>query len=141
MSIFKTTPKKLLIFIVEDDLIYSNTLEQFLTSEFPDTTEIKTFPVGELCLRSLHLNPDFVILDHSLNSKYYDALEGFDVLKEIKKVNPETNVLLLSSQQDIDIVLRTIKEFKSDYVQKDDGAFEDIKEIISKTITNKSVVE
>jgi len=123
----KKSPK--LIFIVEDNAMYAKSLEIFLKSKF-EGIEVKIFPVGELCIDNLHLDPDYIIMDYFLNSKYFDAEDGLSVLKEIKTKNPKSKVIILSSQQDVKVAL-AVKDTGSMYVIKNDEAFENIQNIIS----------
>lgn len=118
-----------LIFIVEDNAMYAKSLEIFLKSKF-EGVEVKTFPVGELCIDNLHLNPDYIIMDYFLNSKYFDAEDGLSILKEIKAKNPKPKIIILSSQQDVKVAL-AVKDAGSMYVIKNDEAFENIQSVIS----------
>ena len=135
LNFFTSNPKKTLIFIVEDDIEYSSALEQYLLQKFPEKTDVKSFPTGELCLLNLHLNPDFIILDDVLNSVYPNAQEGFDILQQIKIKHPDTTILLLSSQKNIHVAFRTMKEFESIYIYKDEAAFENIKNSIDESLS------
>lgn len=129
-NLFKKQKQLKLIFIVEDNELYAKTLELFLKEKFPDT-EIKYFPVGELCTDQLHLNPDVIIMDYFLNSKYYDALDGLEIIRLIKSKKPGTNIILLSQQEKADVILNAVKEIgKDNYILKDKNAFQNIELII-----------
>jgi two-component system OmpR family response regulator len=123
----KKSPK--LIFVVEDNPVYAKSLEFFLKSKF-DGVDVKTFPVGELCVDNLHLKPDFIIMDYFLNSKYFDAEDGLSILKAIKAKDPNAKTIVLSSQQDVKVAL-SVKDAGSMYLIKNDDAFENILSLIS----------
>lgn len=118
-----------LIFIVEDNVMYSKSLEFFLKSKF-EGVEIKTFPVGELCIDNLHLKPDYIIMDYFLNTKYFDAEDGLTILKEIKAKDTKVRVIVLSAQQDVKVAL-AVKDLGSMYLMKNDEAFENIKNLMA----------
>ena len=91
---------------------------------------MKIFPVGETCLDELHWNPDLIIIDYFLNSKYHDAQTGLETIKEIRTKKAEVNIIVLSAQNDIGVMLETVKTYQCSYVNKDVLAFEKIEEIL-----------
>ena len=119
-----------IIFIVEDNPVYAKTLEKFIQSSFADIKEIKTFPVGETCLLELHRNPDIIMMDYILDTKYFDAATGLEIIKQIRSQKPEINIILLSLQNDIEVVNEAIKKYNCRYVRKDEDTFYRIEEII-----------
>jgi DNA-binding NarL/FixJ family response regulator len=119
-----------IVFIVEDNPAYAKTLELFIKSAFHDIKEVKIFPVGETCVMELPKNPDVIIIDYFLDSKYDDAATGLEIIKEIRSQKPEMNIIVLSSQQDIDVVIESVKTYKCSYVKKDEHAFARVEEII-----------
>ena len=88
------------IFIVDDEPLLSEMLADYLKDQYSGFN-IQSFPTGEACLQSLHLQPNIVVLDYYLNSKEKDAANGIDILKEIKEAKPETEVVMISSQDKI----------------------------------------
>ena len=125
------TTKSGIIFIVEDNPAYANTLELFIKSTFPSVKEVKVFPVGETCLLELNKNPDLIIIDYFLDTKYYDAESGLEIIRKIRIQKPEMNIVVLSSQKDIDVALESVKKYYCSYVQKDEQACARIEEIIN----------
>ncbi|WP_343605311.1 response regulator [Fluviicola sp.] len=129
-NLFKTkTQSTGIVFIVEDNKTYAETLKTFLYAEVPAVKEVKVFPVGETCLLEIHRNPDLIIMDYFLDSKYYDAETGLEIIRQIRAEKPELNIVLLSSQQEIDVVLQATKEYKCTYLKKDREAFDKVSEI------------
>ncbi len=131
-KLFKSKSAKTgIIFIVEDNPAYANTLKIFIQSTFPVVKEVKIFPVGETCLLELNKNPDLVIIDYFLDSKYYDAETGLEIIKKIRIQKPEINIIVLSSQKDIDVALESVKNYHCSYVKKDEQAFARVEEILN----------
>lgn len=136
-KLFKSKLQKSgIVFIVEDNPVYAKTLEMFLQSSFSEIKEIKTFPVGETCLLELHRNPDFIMMDYILDTKYFDAATGLEIIKQIRAQTPEINIILFSMQNDIEVVHEAIKKYNCSYVSKDEQTFDRIEEIIKEIYTH-----
>ena len=119
-NLFKSSATKSgIVFIVEDNPVYAKILAESLKANFPQIKEVKKFPVGETCLEELHKNPDLIIIDHFLDSQYFDAETGLKIVGQIRKEKEKMNIIFLSSQQDVDIVKAAINKYHCSYVQKD----------------------
>ena len=60
-------------------------LRQYLQNRFGFGLRISTFNDGESCLKQVDNHTNVVILDY-----YMEGINGLDVLKRIKKINPKT---------------------------------------------------
>ncbi|MFM1744416.1 MAG: hypothetical protein RLZZ630_353, partial [Bacteroidota bacterium] len=67
--------------------------------------------------------PSIVFLDYNLDSKVRQAMDGIDVLKEIKELDPQIEVVMISGQDKIDVAVNSIKYGAFDYIVKGEGAF------------------
>lgn len=105
--------KNFKIFIAEDDVWYSELLKHHLESN-PDY-EIKTFQSGEELLDALYEKPDVITLDYSLPD-----MNGKKLLSYIKKESPDTEVVVISGQEDISTAVDLLKDGAYDYLVKDD---------------------
>ncbi len=112
---------KILLFLVDDDALFLKSLE----IEFGDNTEsvIQTYATGELCLENISQNPDVVILDYHLNSVDKNAINGLETLDRIKKANQSIPVVILSSQDKIEVAVNCMKHQAFDYIVKSETAF------------------
>jgi DNA-binding NarL/FixJ family response regulator len=119
------------IFIVEDNEVYAKLLKSFIYTRFPNVNEIKIFRIGEMCLTELHSNPDIVLIDYFLNAKYEEAQNGLEIIKRIKHLKPNTNIIVLSNQTNISVILEAIRQYDCFYVQKDEGAFNKVEQFIN----------
>jgi len=120
--------QKIKLFLVDDDAVYLKSLEiEFL--ELGDF-QIETYPTGELCIENLSHNPDVIILDYELSGIDKKAMNGIDVLDKIKAFNPETPVVMLSSQDKIEVAINCMHHKAFDYVVKSETAFLRLKKII-----------
>ncbi len=113
------------IFVVEDDEWYNRLLVHNLSLN-PDY-EIESFTTGKDCLSNLNKNPDVITLDYQLPD-----MQGLEVLKRIKAENEEIQVILISEQDEIDVVVELLKYGAYDYIVK----LKDIRERLLNTIQN-----
>jgi DNA-binding NtrC family response regulator len=113
--------KKNLIFLVDDDELFLKDLEL----EFSENTksDIRSFGTGEECMANIFLNPDIVILDYHLNSIKKDAIDGLETLDRIKAANIQIPVIMLSSQDKIEVAVNCMKHQAFDYIVKSETAF------------------
>lgn len=119
-------PKR--IFIVDDDLMLSEALSDYLTREVPH--QISLFPTGEECLKHIEEQPDVLVLDYYLNTIEKNAANGMEILKTIKQNYPKINIIMLSSQEAYSIAVKTIQKGAEQYVIKDKDAFQKITALI-----------
>ncbi|MGZ3862293.1 MAG: response regulator [Bacteroidia bacterium] len=99
------------IFIVDDNEIYSMMLDYILSKE--STYKFSSFKSGEECVRNLYQNPDVVVLDYTM-----PGMNGYDVLREIKKYNPDIHVIILTGQYDAKLAAKLLKSGADDYILK-----------------------
>jgi DNA-binding NtrC family response regulator len=108
------------IFIVDDDPNQANMLKEFISnSEY----NIQTFTSGEDCIKNLGSNPDIIFLDYHFDLLGPNAMNGIDILKEIKSRNPKVDVVMISSQDKIEVAMNTMKFGAFDYIVKGETAF------------------
>jgi two-component system OmpR family response regulator len=86
--------------------------------------------VGETCLTEIDRNPDIIIIDYFLDSKYFDAETGLEIVKKIRMQKPDMNIVVVSSQNDLNVVQEAISVHHCSYINKDEKAFSKIEEII-----------
>jgi len=113
------------IFVVEDDEWYNRLLVHTLSLN-PDY-EIQSFTTGKDCLDNLHQEPDIITLDYRLPDT-----KGLEVLKQIKEINEDIQIILISEQIDIDVVVTLLQHGAYDYIVKS----KDIRERLLNTVNN-----
>ncbi len=120
---------KIKIFLVDDDALFL----KFLEIEFMEHADfsIETYPTGELCLANLSHNPDVVILDYHLDGIDKTAINGIETLDKIKTFNPDITVIMLSSQDKIEVAIECMHHQAFDYVVKSETAFVRLRKIIT----------
>lgn len=119
------TERPVKIFVVEDNEWY-NKLLVYTLSLNPDY-EVRSFFNARDFLNCLNESPDIVTLDYRLPD-----LSGLEVLRRIRQENDDMQVILISEQEDINLVVTLLKMGAYDYITKSD----DIKERLLNTIQN-----
>jgi len=133
----KSANSRIKLFLVDDDALYLKSLEiDFLQqADF----EIETFATGELCIANLSHNPDVVILDYHLDGLDKTAMNGIDTLDKIKAFNPNIPVVMLSSQDKIDVAIDCMHHKAADYVVKSETALLRLQKIITTIFQFKKI--
>ncbi|MBE0424439.1 MAG: response regulator [Lutibacter sp.] len=128
---------KIKLFLVDDDAVYLKLMEiEFLQhGDF----DIETYPTGEMCLENLSHNPDIIILDFYLDGVDKNAMNGIETLDKIKAANPNIPVVMLSSQDKIDIAISCMHHGAFDYVVKSETAFVRLQKIITAIFELKKI--
>ncbi len=111
--------------VIEDDRVFNKLIEHTLKLN-PDY-EVRSFFNGKDFIKNLGDNPDVVTLDLGLPD-----FTGNEILKRIKRFNPEIDVIVISGQDDISTAVQLLKEGAYDYITKD----ENIKERLLHSIQN-----
>lgn len=120
---------KIKLFLVDDDAVFLKSLEiEFL--EHADFI-IETYATGELCIKNLSHNPDVIILDYQLDGIDKTAMNGLQTLDKIKAFNQDIPVVMLSSQDKIDVAINCMHHRAFDYVVKSETAFMRLQKIIT----------
>jgi len=124
-----TDNNKIRLFLVDDDAVYL----KLLAIDFLQHADfsVETFATGELCIENLSHQPDVIILDYHLDGIEKNAMNGIETLDKIKLFNPDIPVVMLSSQDKIDVAINCMHHLAYDYVVKSETAFIRLKKIIS----------
>lgn len=111
------------IIIVDDDPFYSSLLEQLSApfSNFP----ITLISNGADCIKALSLEPDLILLDYSM-----EGMNGIEVLRHIKRNYPDIEVVFVSSQEEVNVAVNSLKLGASDYLIKNDDVAANLEEIL-----------
>jgi two-component system, OmpR family, response regulator len=131
------TNQQVKLFLVDDDALFLKSLE----IEFMQHADfsIETFASGELCVAQLSHNPDVIILDYHLDGIDKTAMNGMQTLDKIKGERPEIPVVILSSQDEIDVAINCMHHKAYDYVVKSETAFVRLQRNISTIIHHKKL--
>jgi len=122
------------IFIVDDDLFTLALYQQQLTNlGYQDITVHEN---GASCLNDLVLQPDVIFLDHGM-----DGMNGVEVLKKIKRFNPDAYVVFISGQDDVQTAVNSLKYGAFDYIVKGDSDVIRIEKVLEKIQAVQSMLK
>lgn len=113
------------IIVAEDDKWYSDFLSYQL-SLIPEY-EVEIVRSGKELKESLYTRPNLITLDYSLPDS-----DGLELLKIIKKESPNTEVLIISGQEDVGVAIELFREGAYDYLLKDVDTKERLWHIVAK---------
>ncbi|MBN2165373.1 MAG: sigma-54-dependent Fis family transcriptional regulator [Marinilabiliaceae bacterium] len=111
--------------IIEDDKVFNRIIEHSL--KLNDSFEVRTFFNATDFFKNISVNTNIVTLDLGLP----DA-SGNEVLKNIKRFNPDIDVIVISGQDKVSTAVQLLKEGAYDYITKD----ENIKERLLHSVNN-----
>jgi DNA-binding NtrC family response regulator len=110
------------VFIVEDNEMDSLMMDYLLSQE--TIAHISKFSSGEECLKHMEMQPDVVILDYGL-----PGINGVQTLLEIKKLNPDLPVIVITGNKDRHIAQKFLDAGVYDYIEKEDDAFDQVSRV------------
>ena len=112
---------KINLFLVDDDAVFlkSMAIEFSLETDY----NVSTFATGELCIQNLDKNPTIIVLDFQLDGINKNAMNGINTLDKIKSINPLIPVIMLSSQDKIEVAVECMHHKAYDYIVKSETAF------------------
>ncbi len=137
--------ENVILYLVDDNELYLKVLEQ----KFRNTSSyiINTFSTGEKFLDYILSNPPhkhscpIAILDYNLTTlNNLEAKDGIKILKTTKDIHSEIEILMLSSEENMQIADSAIKLGATTFIEKNDNSFlrlsNNIKWILSQKVLN-----
>jgi CheY-like chemotaxis protein len=121
-----------LIFFIDDDKVILNLME--FTFQSRHDYKVACFTTGEECLENLDQNPSLIVLDHILTGVGEKTLNGLETLKEIRKINKEVPVVILTGQGDDALLTEFMENGANRYLTKDDYFIDSLIETIRQVI-------
>lgn len=128
---------KIKLFLVDDDPLYLKSLEIDFMSRADFS--IETFLTGELCMENLSHEPDVIILDYHLDGIEKNAMNGIEVMDKIKALKPDIPVVILSSQDKIEVAINCMHHHAYDYIVKSETAFLHLQQVIANIFRYKKI--
>ena len=113
--------EKYLVFVVENNKIYNRLVTEYLKKQ--GFSNVKSLISGEECVQIVEegTHPDIVIQDYSL-----DGINGLEVLKQVKNMSSHSEFIFLTSNENMEVAVNTIKFGAYDYIVKDKMALEKV---------------
>jgi DNA-binding NtrC family response regulator len=99
------------IFIVDDDIFCLTLYNQFLKNL--GYGNVTSFTGGHECLDHLNAGPELIFLDYNM-----EGMNGIDVLKRIKELNPNIAVYIITGKEDPRVAAEAVNQGAVDYIVK-----------------------
>jgi len=122
------------IFVVEDNPVYQTLVLKQLENISQD---IHVFSTGENFLAEINHTPDLIILDYNLDG----IINGYDVLKELKKLAFTPPVIFFSSNLEISVTSSILKLGVVEYIEKTIFTLTRLKHSITKILESSMSIK
>ncbi len=121
-----------LIFFIDDDKMILNLLEYTFQSR--QDYHVVCYQTGEECLENIAQKPSLIVLDHILASGGDQRLNGLETLREIRKMDKDVPVVILTGQGDDGLLSEFMESGANRYLTKDDFFIDSLIETIQAVI-------
>lgn len=130
-------PNQQTVFLVDDDAVFL----KLLAIDFQLQTDFKvlTFETGEKCLENLDMQPDLIILDYHLDGVEKGVMNGIETLDKIKEYSAIIPVIMLSSQDRIEVAVDCMHHKANDYIVKSETSFIKLQTVIQSIFNLKQI--
>jgi two-component system OmpR family response regulator len=130
-------PNQQTVFLVDDDAVFL----KLLAIDFQLQTDFKvlTFETGEKCLENLDIQPDLIILDYHLDGVEIGVMNGIETLDKIKEYSAIIPVIMLSSQDKIEVAVDCMHHKANDYIVKSETSFIKLQTVIQSIFNLKQI--
>lgn len=131
--------KKEIVFIVDDEPMHAQMMEDHLKAKYP-SFEIFKYKTGEECNDNMDKKPSIVILDYHLNTVDKSARNGIQILEHIRRNYDDTDVIMISGQDKIDVAIECMTAGAYDYVVKNETSFVRTEQAIERLFKHREVL-
>jgi DNA-binding NarL/FixJ family response regulator len=121
------------IFIVENANIFERMLDYIFSKDI--VFKFHEFKNEAACLENLHLKPEYIVLDHSLSG----VMNGSDTIREIKRQQPESKILILLAKEDEKLAAKLLNAGANDYLIKNENLIKNIEIKLDEHLSAKKV--
>lgn len=113
------------IFVLDGNMFTLNIYQQHLINL--GFTDISLYHNATECINELPNQPDIIFLDHSINFS-----TGVDVLKKIKRFNPDIYVIFIAGLEDVETVIESLKYGAFDFIVRGENDVKTLDNVIDK---------
>jgi len=122
------------VFILNDNVEMAGKLRRYLAKRFGEMLRISLFFSSRSCLKMLNRNVHLVVVDDYLYEGANKGTPGMDMLKQIKDKQPETEVVILTSNEDVGTAVEAMRLGARDVIKNERGAWQRIQAIVDQRI-------
>ncbi len=131
-----TKSQKVNIFIVDENRSMVDALRKDIEKRFGKNVTTYTFYNEASCLQNVGKETNVVILGNFFNDPFSDVSNnGVEILKSIKKINPDTKVIMHSKIKDMDVIVESLRSGATEYIVKGKSSWSRLKKAIVYIVT------
>src|ERR1700724_2592881 len=108
---------KIRVFLTDDHTLFRQGIRTLISAEPDIEIAGESANAGEAVEQAVELRPDVLLLDISM-----PGMSSFQAIREIRKIRPETKVLLLTMYDDEDYLAEGMEAGANGYILKDSPA-------------------
>lgn len=108
------------LFLVEDEIVFAGVIQSSLMQQIPNL-EIVHFTSARECMDNLDKKPDIISVDYNLPD-----INGLELIKKIKSFDETIPIIVMSGQEELEIVVAAYKNGANDYIIKKDNSIVDL---------------
>jgi len=116
-----------LVFLVDDDPFSTNICMEYLSGL--GFTNIFSFTSGKQLLDNINKKPAVIFLDY-----YLGDYQASGLLEKIKSATPDTYMVILSGQPEMEVTIDLLKNGAFDYIVKNEYQFQKISAVLGRLI-------
>jgi DNA-binding NarL/FixJ family response regulator len=121
--------KKLEVAILADNPLFAEMLKKTIVQGIEEKVMVDTLNSTSTFFKELesnYISPDVIVLDYELHKKEGEELGCKSVIDHIKRVSPETPIVVISTGENMPEAARALEYGANEYVTKDKFAFSHI---------------
>lgn len=128
--------EKFNVFLLEDNALFLHSLKAQLTKDFGEGISISAFSNSVDLKNQMSECPKVVVMDYHLDE--HSDIEGVELIKRLKWSNPSTKIIVLTSEEKVDVAMHCYEHGADNYIKKDINAINKlIKELVYKKDLSK----
>ncbi|MCW3070483.1 MAG: hypothetical protein JWO44_373 [Bacteroidetes bacterium] len=120
---------KLSIVIIADNPLFAEMLKKSITAGLEEDTAIQAMNTSEAFFKEVEsgrLQADVVVIDYELNKSREEEQGCKTVIDRIRRLSPETAIVIISDEKDMQEASKALQYGANEYVTKDKFAFSHI---------------
>lgn len=117
------------VFIIDDKASNGQPLQRFLNGRFGEKLQITTYQDMDFALSKITKDIHMVILDRNLIGN-----KNSSIVQSIKLKSPKTEVIVLTSNEDVSQAIDAFRKGASDYLLNDTNTFKKTAALINKLL-------
>lgn len=114
------------VFLVDDDLFFGQLFSFSIQNQLNIKVTVFTKPVELISALKNGQKSDIVFLDYQFGRYDHVEMNGLDVLQEIKKMDPDQTVVMVSASKNQEVLIQSEHEGANNFIVKSTNSMNSI---------------